>query len=290
MILNPNQSVENLKGDLGGSVEGAFLNVGTPGTGSLASFLVTCPAVAAMTQADYFIYTLPSGNTVAVWFDIDAAGTAPTGALYVAATTQIEVDVVTGDTAAQVAGKAFAAIDLVAAAKVNMTITNPGAGADISLVSTLLGVIAAPVPKNADDSGAGSVIASTVVAGSAATSQNKYIVIRNAADASFYVWLNINGEGVDPAPGGTGQVATIAAADNAAAVLTAMNTAINLLADAQSQNEGSGLLISAKVEDEIIDTTAGNTGFTVSIRSQGSTERFAPGMSPDSISNNPAAF
>lgn len=53
-------------------------------------------------QADYFTFESASGATFAVWFDVDGAGTAPTGATYVAATYKIEVDINSGDTEDQV--------------------------------------------------------------------------------------------------------------------------------------------------------------------------------------------
>lgn len=44
-------------------------------------------------QADYFTFRSASGATFAVWFDVNNAGTAPTGATYIAATNKIEVDI-----------------------------------------------------------------------------------------------------------------------------------------------------------------------------------------------------
>ena len=45
------------------------------------------------TQADYFTFRSASGITFAVWFDIDSAGTPPTGATYTSATNKIKVDI-----------------------------------------------------------------------------------------------------------------------------------------------------------------------------------------------------
>ena len=53
-------------------------------------------------QADYFTFESQAGVTFAVWFDIDGAGTAPTGATYLAATNKIEIDISSGDTENQV--------------------------------------------------------------------------------------------------------------------------------------------------------------------------------------------
>lgn len=54
------------------------------------------------TQADYFTFESAGGVTFAVWFDIDAAGIAPTGATYVAATNKIEVDILSSFTEDQI--------------------------------------------------------------------------------------------------------------------------------------------------------------------------------------------
>ena len=57
------------------------------------------------TQADYYTFESSGGVTFAVWFDVDANGTAPTGASYVAATNQIEVDILSTDTEDQIVSK-----------------------------------------------------------------------------------------------------------------------------------------------------------------------------------------
>lgn len=57
------------------------------------------------TQADYFTFESADGSTFAVWFDVDGNGTAPTGASFVAATYQIEVDILSSDTDNQIVSK-----------------------------------------------------------------------------------------------------------------------------------------------------------------------------------------
>ena len=54
------------------------------------------------TQADYFTFASADGATFAAWFDVDAAGTAPAGASFVAAANQIEVDILSSDTDDQI--------------------------------------------------------------------------------------------------------------------------------------------------------------------------------------------
>ena len=57
------------------------------------------------TQADYFTFASADTATFAVWFDVDAAGTAPGGASFVAAANQIEVDILSSDTDNQIVSK-----------------------------------------------------------------------------------------------------------------------------------------------------------------------------------------
>lgn len=57
------------------------------------------------TQADFFTFESADGATFAVWFDVDAAGTAPTAASFVAATNKIEVDILSTDTDNQIVSK-----------------------------------------------------------------------------------------------------------------------------------------------------------------------------------------
>jgi hypothetical protein len=130
------------------------------------AYVVTFPSTAAATQGDYFMIYDEAGNSTAVWFDIDADGTAPTGALYVGSDSQIEVDIVGGGTAAQNGTLAYTAM--------NGNVTN------VSFTDNLDGTVdvdldnagpasADAVPKNEDDSGAGSVSVGAITKGVNAT-------------------------------------------------------------------------------------------------------------------------
>lgn len=125
---------------------------------------VTAPAVAAATQADYFVLSNIDGETAAVWLDIDADGTVPTGAAYVAADYQIEVNVATGDDATVVAAAIVLAMSTTFP---KITITDNVNGT-IDFTSTVTGNVAAPARHNADDSGNGSFVVATQTAGVAA--------------------------------------------------------------------------------------------------------------------------
>lgn len=80
------------------------LTVNDAGSGSTAlDFTVTVSALPA--QGDFITFETVSGDTYAVWFDVDGAGTAPTGAQYIAATNKIEVDILSSDTPDQIVSK-----------------------------------------------------------------------------------------------------------------------------------------------------------------------------------------
>lgn len=116
----------------------------------------TYPATAGATQADYINIYNTEGTHYAVWIDIDAAGTVPTGALYVASDFQIEVDIVGGDSAIVVAGKVKAAIELNANWTGYDTIVDNGDGT-LTLTATVGDLVTESVPKDDDDAGAGSI-------------------------------------------------------------------------------------------------------------------------------------
>lgn len=77
-----------------GGVDAAELQINLIDAGTVSTAQQFTLSVSGQpTQADYFTFESQSGATFAVWFDIDGAGTAPTGATYVAATNQFEVDI-----------------------------------------------------------------------------------------------------------------------------------------------------------------------------------------------------
>lgn len=155
------------------------------------TYAVTFPATAGATQGDYFMIYDDAGNSTAVWLDIDANGTAPTGALYTASDSQIEVDIATGDTAAQVGTKAYTALN--------------GNVTDVSFVDNLDGSVtvtldnASPatdaVPKNADDSGAGSITVGTITDGVTATTAIAGGALLAAAGSLTDATFTDNGDG-----------------------------------------------------------------------------------------------
>lgn len=234
---------------------------------------VTWPAVAGATQGDYVVISNKAGTTWAAWLDIDAAGTAPTGAAYVAATNKVKVSVLTGDDAATVRAAALTALGA-------MTDLTPAAGAAgaSTFTSTKMGNVADPVPHNADDSGAGGITASAVD-GVASNLNNTYFTINSVnavtkAVKAFYVWFNVNGEGTDPAVVGKTAVpvAITAGAQANTDVAAAVDVALAALTnDFTSSVLGAVVTITNKKVGAVVDAANGAASpvFVFNVTTQG---------------------
>lgn len=291
--LSPAQQVVNLKTDMGGSPEQSYVTVSSVGTGSFESFVITCPAGDEAAQADYFSFSQPDGQKFAIWLDVDADGTAPSGAVYTAADNKIEIDVVstpTPTTAAATAALIKTAIELDGDFDEYTIVDNEDG--TLSFTATALGNPANAAPHAADDLSAGNFLAS-VTSGSSASSQNDYFVLHDDDTGLFHVWLNVNSEGVDPDPGGgsVGIEVAVSAADSAATVAAAIATAVNANAEFEAEYDGAGRVkITTATNAVVVDLADGDLGVTVSVSTQGSVQKYSAAMSPSDISNAPSAF
>lgn len=122
---------------------------------------ITSPTGAAAVQGDHAIVETNAGVDYLYWFDIDAAGTEPTSARFVflkAKGRTIEVDIVNGDTAVQVADKIFAAINATFSGA-GMTVTDPAGGtADIVINQDVYGETQAAIEFEASGTSSGSLV------------------------------------------------------------------------------------------------------------------------------------
>lgn len=262
-ILRPDQSIAALKLDLGGSNEQSYIVPSAMGgTGEVQT--ITVPATAAATQGDYFVLENMVGTIAAIWLDIDADGTEPTGAAYVAADSKIEVNIVTGGTAAENAALVYAA----AASVLGWTAVDNEDGT-VTYTSSYAGNAPAPTRHNANDSGNGSFVVATTTAGTAPTVQGKYFTVANTTTA-FAFWFSSSGNGTDPAVADHTAVEIELDGDESNAEYIALIAAgINAQSGLTAEVDGSRIYVSVDSVGPATDLTAGDTAFTVSVASQG---------------------
>lgn len=114
--------------------------------------------------------------------------------------------------------------------------------------------------------------------------QNKYFLI----GTSHYVWLNVNGEGVDPAvEGKTAIEATVTPGSTAAEVATAVANAIDSSETFLAQAFDTAVLVRTAATGTSADAGAGDSTFEVEVLRQGHAEGFTPGRTVDSIPVEP---
>ena len=102
---------------------------------------------------------------------------------------------------------------------------------------------------------------------------NKYFTI-SSTTVNYYVWFNVGAAGVDPAPGGTGVVVAISANATAATVATAVKSALDGISGGAvftTTRNTATLTITNGVAGKVTDAAANNTGFTVTMTTQGVT-------------------
>lgn len=111
----------------------------------------------------------------------------------------------------------------------------------------------------------------TTVADVANSLNSKYMLIYTPTH-SYYAWFN-TGTGVDPAlPGYTGVMVSIATNDASTAVASALQAALDALADMSATVLGSTVSAANTTGGAVADATSGNSGFTVSVTQQGVNE------------------
>ncbi len=168
-----------------------------PALGTKQIDVLTIDSTANTTQADYVLLTNAAGQTVAVWMDIDANGTAPTGAAYVGADEQIMCSIITGGVAIG-NDQLFANAIETSNWSDSVGVVSNGDGT-ISLTQDIAAVVAVPVPHDDDDAGAGSIAVSQTTPGVNKTGvQGDYIFLTNAAGETLAAWLDIDQDNTAP--------------------------------------------------------------------------------------------
>lgn len=264
--------------------------------GRFEDFSCFVPDGATAVQGEYVHFETPAGEKWAVWFDIDANGTAPTGALYAASDVQVEVDILSTDTTEEIGVKIRVAISASPSFDFTNKFSVTSSAAGFAIFNKKLGAVAStPVSKNADDSGAGGVTFNRTTVGVASTINSTYFQMYSGDNTNtYYLWLDSNSEGVDPTGTGTGLKASFAGEANSTAVATAIKNAINLAnsgKDFTATSSTNVVTVINKESGSATDITDGDTGFTFSTTTQGKDGQLTePSESPANYTNTPTVL
>lgn len=198
------------------------------------------------------------------WYNINSEGSPPV----VAGRTGIEVDAAAGASASTLGGNTRAAI---VASAANTYITTSGSGANITLTNDTMG----NSTDTADGTSPTGFTISVVTQGHASNLNSSYFTFNSALDAhKYFVWYNINGEGVLPVvPGYTAISVTEAAGVSANTVGGDTRSAITSAAGTYVTVSGStsNVTITNKAVGHATDAADGSTptGFTILVTMQG---------------------
>lgn len=295
--FSPAQAVEYLTTKRLASIPEASTITCGADDGRFYDLRITVPEVASLTQGDYVTFKdVSTDETWAVWVDIDANGTAPTGALYAASDVQVEVDILSTDNQAALALAVRNAIQDAPEFDVTNKFSISNDATTASIFSKKLGPPSeAAQVKNADDSGAGSFQVTAMTVGEASTVNSTYFQMYSGDNTNtYYVWLDSNSEGVDPTGTGTGLKASFAGEANSTAVATAIKNAINLAnsgKDFTATSSTNVVTVINKESGSATDITDGDTGFTFSTTTQGKDSQLTePSESPANYTNTPTVL
>ncbi len=196
------------------------------------------------------------------WLNVNGEGVDPT----VATRTGVPIAVAAGASANTIATALRAAIGALGS---SAYFTTGGATAVCTITNQKMG----NSTNTADGTAATGFTISTTTPGHASNLNSTFFKQYKAANAiTYYVWFNVNSEGVDPTPGGTAIPVTLAAGATAAAVATAAAAAIDAVTTAFDCAAPSGATFevvnhAAGYATDTADGTAA-TGFTFRKRSE----------------------
>ena len=148
-------------------------------------------------------------------------------------------------------------------------------GKNVSLTTVLLETSAAKITNLLKASGTtataqAEISTVTCVADVSNSLDGKYFTFKSGANLPFYAWINTSGgSATDPAPGGTGITVNVTTGDTAAAVATAVASAINADAAFNATSSGAVVTITNAVAGGADDIDEGDSGFTVAVTQQG---------------------
>lgn len=249
---------------------------------------MTFPTKAAATQGDYIVFYDTLGKKYAVSIDKDGTGVEPTGAIWAGIVSSRKKVCYIGaqTTAAQVAAKALLSIKQIEEYSTSIfTWVDSGSGV-LTGTQAKVGAVTNPVPKSADDSGAGGLLGAQSTGGVASSLQNTYFLLyAGGTNAKHAFWMNVNSEGSVPTvANATMHAVAIAAGAADTAVATAVNTVVDAMDEFSSSKVSATLTITAATKGNTTNAAdTGLTGFTITTPTAGVDDGFANGFTSDQI-------
>lgn len=156
-------------------------------TGTVEVDTLTFPAFAAATDGDYISITDTNGEEWAIALDTTGLGaTIPSGAIWAAidSANKALVDISGATTAAEVAALCEIGLNALVGFSAAVTTDDTAADGTMTLTHAARAVVANPVPKNEDDSGAGSISVAETIPGVA----SKVDIVNDTIDLGAHAY------------------------------------------------------------------------------------------------------
>lgn len=230
-------------------------------------------------SGDYIVVYDNEGRRWAVSVDKTGSAAEPTGAIWSAIESQFKahVDISGATTAAQVAALMETALNSLQEFTNRITTDDTAADGTMTLTQNFMGVVAAAVPKNLGDTGAGGIGYAETTAGVASSLNNTYIVGYEPDSATKHAfWFNVNGEGVAPTVAdATMHEVEIAAAAADTAVASALEAVIDNVTTWTSSATNEVITVTAASAYPMAWADDGSTGFTIDATTPGVANEFS---------------
>lgn len=297
MIVNPGTTVNSLTVSRAGYLVNAGAKeiteiVAIADTGAKCSFAITTPGgneVPSYEQGDYLFIKNVAGQKFAIWANVNGNNTEPTGALYQTADVKIRVDVSSSDDIPTTTAKFVSAIEphLVEMELANVE-TELGT---FSIVQTKMGVVDTPIDSRADDSALGTHSGIIETDGADSNYNSTYFTISACkARNPYYLYFDVNGEGVDPALERHNKVSLeLNPSDTASAVATKLEAALETISGLSVSRDNDTVTVTNTSNENQPDASAGTSPLTVTVTQDGVDPTYGSSGSVSQLSSSPAA-
>lgn len=154
----------------------------------------------------------------------------------------------------------------------------------VTLKETTLAKLSALITAGGGSAGSvAAVTGITCVADVAGSLNNKYFQISSQSGVQYFVWFNVNSEGVSPALAGmTGVEVALATGATDAQVATAVASALDALAGFVAPAPAAEVVAVTNAAAGVTNApAAGNSGFTIAVTTAGANEQVGWGSSKD---------